>query len=166
MVSCIYFPTNFLKVENEISDPLSVPVPPLTATIPSPMELVLVANQAAAVTCEVTGSRPPPDIAWWVGGERGRGTTEEISSADGSSTISRLTFTPRVSDHGRKVRCRASNPSTNGTVQDARTLAVNCKCQIAPGAPSLFGHQNRANDKSSRRAGMDGEELGSAEVAG
>ena len=52
----------------------------------------------------------------------------QTSSSSGETSTSSLKYTPRPSDSGRVMRCRATNPEMNvGVLEDSWTLDVQCK---------------------------------------
>ncbi|XP_064472180.1 hemicentin-2-like [Ornithodoros turicata] len=84
----------------------------------------LVAETSAHIECESWGSRPPPSIAWWKGSQSMTRSWDRLS-VDGNLTTSVLAFTPASDDHGRRLRCVASNPHIPGsTLEDHVILQV------------------------------------------
>ena len=52
----------------------------------------------------------------------------QTASSTGETSTSSLMYTPRPSDSGRVMRCRATNPQMNvGVLEDSWTLDVQCK---------------------------------------
>ena len=52
----------------------------------------------------------------------------QTASSTGETSTSSLMYTPRPSDAGRTMRCRAANPKMNvGVLEDSWTLDVQCK---------------------------------------
>ena len=67
------------------------------------------------VICQVTGSDPPPTIAWQLGPAGGGGPASPLPSEkpslshSGNLSTSVLMFSPAVSDHGKVLTCSADN---------------------------------------------------------
>ena len=60
--------------------------------------------------------------------EARRNLSFQTASSTGETSTSSLMYTPRPSDAGRTMRCRAANPKMNvGVLEDSWTLDVQCK---------------------------------------
>ncbi|XP_066978327.1 neural cell adhesion molecule 1-like isoform X2 [Macrobrachium rosenbergii] len=95
---------------------------PLGVQLYGPDEPLSYGKQYEAV-CEVTGSRPPPTITWWKATVRVQGARETTTS-DGNMTTSMLTITPKPSDDGTTMTCRAENLATNTVLEQSLPLTV------------------------------------------
>jgi len=91
---------------------------------------VVKAGQSLTITCMSSTSNPASRLSWWKDGEQ---VLEGVSDGGrlpaeygGWSTVSRLTMTPAVEDHGEIYACRATNTLLDEAVSDAVTLNVLC----------------------------------------
>ncbi|XP_021945130.1 nephrin isoform X2 [Folsomia candida] len=81
------------------------------------------------IICESSGSRPPPNILWFLQGQELKGVTTEPDSDDLNITRSILSFTPAVEDDGKILTCRSENHWIPGSaIEDRWRLNV----QYAP----------------------------------
>ncbi|XP_064109770.1 LOW QUALITY PROTEIN: uncharacterized protein LOC135217712 [Macrobrachium nipponense] len=69
----------------------------------------LSANRAYDVVCQTAGARPPATITWMLD-RKVLNTHEEKTTQEGNVTTSELQLTPRVSDAGKVLQCRAESP--------------------------------------------------------
>ncbi|XP_019764494.1 synaptogenesis protein syg-2 isoform X3 [Dendroctonus ponderosae] len=69
----------------------------------------LSATKSYKLECEVVGSRPEPIITWWKATAQMK-NTQEVTSPDGNTTTSILTFTPTVDDDGKYMSCHGQHP--------------------------------------------------------
>ncbi|KAK6635754.1 hypothetical protein RUM44_001008 [Polyplax serrata] len=84
----------------------------------------LSAETAYRIQCETIGARPEPIVTWWKGSVQLR-NSEEKSSANGNSTISTLTFVPKLEDSGKILTCRAGTPLLpNSSLEDSWKLNI------------------------------------------
>ncbi|KAF0313741.1 Nephrin [Amphibalanus amphitrite] len=89
----------------------------------------LSAGQPSEVTCRVVGSRPAPEVTWWLNGLQLRQHTAvpvpDGTPGAGDVALSTLTFTPQVKDDGLRLRCQAVNPHLRRvTAEDGRVITV------------------------------------------
>ncbi|XP_043234975.1 hemicentin-2-like [Amphibalanus amphitrite] len=103
---------------------LDVTYPPQRVEILNSKSLVLEAGRAVNLTCQVTGSRPPPVITWFKNGESLPGGTPWTSSNNvTSSTVELVTS---AGDAGHVIRCRAYSPADpSSALEDQLALRVN-----------------------------------------
>ena len=120
-----------LSTNNNISVPVSSRVtvdmifPPVDVSITT-MGQPLSVGISYTVTCEVAGTRPDPEITWWLGGEKLK--NDHLVDKDKDIVRSTLVFTPHADDHGKTLACRADNPQiADSGMEDRWTLAVYCE---------------------------------------
>ena len=123
-----------LSTNNNISVPVSSRVtvdmifPPVDVSITT-MGQPLSVGISYTVTCEVAGTRPDPEITWWLGGEKLK--QDHLVDKDKDIIRSTLIFTPETGDHGKALACRAENPLiADSGIEDRWTLSVYCKSNI------------------------------------
>ena len=116
-------------------------VPPKSLNITLAPKVVKV-GQELTITCTSSSSNPASQLSWWKDGDEFSGTDGGVQEAEygGKSTVSRLTITPMVKDHGQIYACRATNVLLEQAVSDAVTLNVLCKCFFL--IVSLMGFDN------------------------
>ncbi|CAN8005595.1 unnamed protein product, partial [Ixodes hexagonus] len=88
----------------------------------------LSADLSAQVICQVNGSRPEPQIHWFLGPYQLNETETHPMSAN--TTLGVLHFVPTDRDHGAKLRCVASNPMASegpAPLEDSWRLDVHYK---------------------------------------
>lgn len=134
---------------NNVSVPVSTSVKLDITFGPSSLRLLgvkqsLSAGQPHEVKCEAAGSRPPPLMSWWRGGERiVQGVSKPQTSPDGNVTVSSLWITAREEDDGDVITCKAQLPHLPlATVQNSWNLQVNYK----PKVQLSFGSQLEASN--------------------
>ncbi|ODN02743.1 Nephrin [Orchesella cincta] len=96
-----------------------------------PLEVTLLGSnqpmsalQEIEIVCQSVGSRPPAEISWYKDGQHLKSSREEVSPTGNIST-SVLKLTPRVSDHGKSLTCRAENSRLQASaLEDSWKLAV------------------------------------------
>ncbi|KAM3958855.1 protein turtle homolog A [Aphomia sociella] len=82
------------------------------------------AGQDRAFTCTTQGSKPAPNIDWFINSQRVDSTLTEVD-VDGEITKSTLTWHVRREDSGRQLVCRVSNPWFPAhTLEDSITFDV------------------------------------------
>ena len=63
--------------------------------------------------------------------KRSKNLSLQTASSTGETSTSSLMYTPRPSDAGRTMRCRAANPKMNvGVLEDSWMLDVQCKSTL------------------------------------
>ncbi|XP_077558197.1 nephrin-like [Haemaphysalis longicornis] len=93
------------------------------------------AELPAEFHCRALGSRPAALLSWWLGDERLEPFFHEESDS-GNDSFSVLLFTPTAADHGKRVRCLATNDRMPGASLEAVwTLDV----QYAPNVTLRLG---------------------------
>ncbi|XP_067137950.1 synaptogenesis protein syg-2-like isoform X2 [Centruroides vittatus] len=76
------------------------------------------------VMCQSKGSRPPAQITWMKGNVK-IDSSQEITSEDGDTTTSTLTFVPSSEDNRKSLLCRAENPDLpESALNDEWTMNV------------------------------------------
>ncbi|XP_023232441.1 neural cell adhesion molecule 1-like isoform X1 [Centruroides sculpturatus] len=74
--------------------------------------------------CQSKGSRPPAQITWMKGNVK-IDSSQEITSEDGDTTTSTLTFVPSSEDNRKSLLCRAENPDLpESALNDEWTMNV------------------------------------------
>ncbi|VVC44609.1 Hypothetical protein CINCED_3A001155 [Cinara cedri] len=120
----------------------SVMSPPVTASVTiemylKPLEVqVLSSRQPLSngrtyeVKCQAIGSKPPANITWWKDNEELKNTSQSVSP-DGNITSSTVTFSPKKTDNGKSLTCRAENEKVkdpdnqmSGITEDSWTIDV------------------------------------------
>ncbi|CAH4036390.1 unnamed protein product [Pieris brassicae] len=86
---------------------LNINLRPLSVQIVKKQEQ-LSANRSYEVECIVTGSRPAPQITWWIGSRPLRDNV--INSSQSNLTRSVVQLVPEAQDHERLLICHAENP--------------------------------------------------------
>ncbi|XP_037073101.1 sialoadhesin-like [Pollicipes pollicipes] len=91
----------------------------------APPAAPLRAKRPTMLTCRVAGSHPEPVVTWWLGAGPLAGAERQSPGAAGNGTTSSVTFTPRVSDQGQTITCRAANPlAGDEVIEDSLALVV------------------------------------------
>ncbi|XP_043227548.1 hemicentin-2-like isoform X2 [Amphibalanus amphitrite] len=114
---------------NNISKPLSSSV--LLKTYFPPLYVRLVGRNRAFslgrvhhVTCKTAGSRPQPQITWWIHDVQLQDYTIQ-TSLDGNETTSVLSLNASREHNGKHLTCRVTNPEMDSTVmEDAWRITV------------------------------------------
>ncbi|XP_077513737.1 neural cell adhesion molecule 2-like [Amblyomma americanum] len=112
--SCVS--SNNVSVQGEAEVTLDMNLSPTTVQIRR-TESPISAGLPAEILCEVWGSRPPPDISWWKNSVQLEQAFVHVSQ-DGNLTTSVVEFTPRHSDNGETLVCRAENRRMPGSVRE------------------------------------------------
>ncbi|XP_045528218.1 nephrin-like [Pieris brassicae] len=86
---------------------LNINLRPLSVQIVKKQEK-LSANRSYEVVCIVTGSRPAPNITWWIGSRPLRDNVINFSQSNLTRSIVQLV--PEAQDHERLLICHAENP--------------------------------------------------------
>ncbi|CAH1163760.1 unnamed protein product, partial [Phaedon cochleariae] len=120
---------------------------PLAATLHvdmnfGPLDVVILgdnqplsAGRRYDLLCQSTGSRPPATITWWKNGQRLE-NTRDMTSNDGNTTTSTLSFVPKKEDDGKYLSCRAENKVVSPeTIEDGWKLEIH----YTPEAKILLG---------------------------
>ncbi|XP_041969696.1 nephrin-like [Aricia agestis] len=82
------------------------------------------AGHERSFVCTTRGSKPPPNIDWFINSQRIDSTLTQVE-VDGEVTKSILTWRVRREDSGRSLVCRVSNPWFPAyTLEDVLTLEV------------------------------------------
>ncbi|XP_076226361.1 neural cell adhesion molecule 2 isoform X2 [Nomia melanderi] len=97
----------------------------------SPLDVKIIgANQPLSagmryeLVCTTSGSMPPATVTWWRDGQR-LDSSKEITSSDGNTTTSTLSFTASKTDAGRNLSCRAENRIMKTTpIRDGWVLEI------------------------------------------
>nr|XP_023021733.1 hemicentin-1 [Leptinotarsa decemlineata] len=110
--------------------------PPLAATLHVDMNFgpldvkILGANQPLSagrkydLLCQSSGSRPPATITWWKNGQRLE-KTKDMTSNDGNTTTSTLSFIPKKEDDGKYLSCRSENKMVSSeSLEDGWKLEI------------------------------------------
>ncbi|XP_043229358.1 nephrin-like isoform X1 [Amphibalanus amphitrite] len=114
---------------NNISKPLSSSV--LLKTYFPPLYVRLVGRNRAFslgrvhhVTCKTAGSRPQPQITWWIHDVQLQDYTIQ-TSLDGNETTSVLSLNASREHNGKHLTCRVTNPEMDSTgMEDAWRITV------------------------------------------
>ncbi|XP_066262553.1 nephrin-like isoform X2 [Euwallacea similis] len=84
----------------------------------------LSAGRRFELQCQSTGSRPPATITWWKSGQRLE-RSKDMTSNDGNTTTSTLTFIPKKEDDGKYLSCRAENKALSSeSLEDGWKLEI------------------------------------------
>ncbi|KAH7961473.1 hypothetical protein HPB52_009294 [Rhipicephalus sanguineus] len=112
--SCVS--SNNVSIQGEATVTLDMNLSPTVVQIRR-TETPISAGLPAEILCEVWGSRPPPDISWWKNSAQLEQAFMHVSQ-DGNLTTSVVEFTPRHSDNGETLVCRAENKKMPGSVRE------------------------------------------------
>ncbi|XP_076366227.1 protein turtle homolog A-like [Tachypleus tridentatus] len=83
----------------------------------------LSAGRRVMLACQSRGSRPPARMTWWKE-EKKIFSASAITTSE-NITISELSFTPEIDDHGKTLKCRADNPDIiNSALEDEWKLDI------------------------------------------
>ncbi|CRL07921.1 CLUMA_CG020866, isoform A, partial [Clunio marinus] len=102
------------STNNNLTDPITSSVMidlnlrPLTVKIIKDLKFMST-KQLYDLRCEVRGSRPAPQISWWLGSEK-LTAAKETTTKDLNLTSSILPYHPKIEDQGKFLSCRAENP--------------------------------------------------------
>lgn len=125
--SCVS--SNNVSVQGEATVTLDLNLSPTMVQIRR-TETPISAGLPAEILCEVWGSRPPPEISWWKNSVQLEQAFVHLSQ-DGNLTTSVVEFTPRHSDNGQTLVCRAENRLMPGAVrEDQWDLSVHYKPKL------------------------------------
>ena len=81
--------------------------------------------------CEAAGSRPDPDISWWLGPDQLVNDAGKTLEKDKDIVRSTIYFTPSTEDHGKVLTCRAENPLiVDSGIEDSWTITVYCETNV------------------------------------
>ncbi|KAK7082286.1 hypothetical protein SK128_016952 [Halocaridina rubra] len=84
------------------------------------------AGDEATAFCRIWGSRPAPNVLWWLGSQMLPPTHTEVEVGNDNVTISSLIFVPDAKDDGAMLICQATNELLpDQAVQDSTILSVN-----------------------------------------
>ncbi|KAK8786864.1 hypothetical protein V5799_023361 [Amblyomma americanum] len=169
--SCVS--SNNVSVQGEAEVTLDMNLSPTTVQIRR-TESPISAGLPAEILCEVWGSRPPPDISWWKNSVQLEQAFVHVSQ-DGNLTTSVVEFTPRHSDNGETLVCRAENRRMPGSVREdqwdlnvhyapvckssqrlvyatrlSKLLQVACEVQAQPTAVTFRWRFNNSQHQSAR----------------
>ncbi|XP_045528209.1 synaptogenesis protein syg-2-like [Pieris brassicae] len=118
---------------------LNINLRPLSVQIVRKQEQ-LSADRSYDVECIVTGSRPAPQITWWIGSKPLRDNV--INFSQSNLTRSVLQLVPKAQDHERMLICRAENPHLRAkSLEDTWKLAV----QYVPIVSLKMSSSNNSN---------------------
>ncbi|XP_065089794.1 hemicentin-1-like [Ochlerotatus camptorhynchus] len=95
----------------ETSYVLDLHLKPLSVKIVDPPQ-ALIADNRYEVSCRSGGSRPHAVITWYKGKREMFHTKEDTHNHN--TTVSTLSFTPKIEDDGKNMTCRTENPSVKG----------------------------------------------------
>ncbi|XP_064094450.1 synaptogenesis protein syg-2-like isoform X2 [Macrobrachium nipponense] len=95
------------------------------------------AEEKARAVCQIWGSRPQPNVLWWLGSQMLSPAETKISPQDRNVTLSYLDFVPTSKDDEAMLICQATNELLpDQAVQDSTILSIN----YAPVVSVHLGH--------------------------
>ncbi|XP_068238621.1 uncharacterized protein [Palaemon carinicauda] len=84
------------------------------------------ADEQSRAVCQIWGSKPPPNVLWWLGSQMHLPSETRISDDDKNVTLSYLDFTPAADEDGAMLICQATNEMLpDQAIQDSTILTVN-----------------------------------------
>ncbi|XP_066961613.1 uncharacterized protein [Macrobrachium rosenbergii] len=107
------------------------------------------ADERSRAVCQIWGSKPPPNVVWWLGSLMLPPAETKISDDDRNVTLSYLDFIPAADDDEAMLICQATNEMLpDQAVQDSTILVVNY-------APLVSVHLGRSLDPDKIKEGDD-----------
>ena len=86
------------------------------------------AGVGVTAICEVTGSRPTPNITWWIAGKPLKPINKSTSDKDSNVTRSSVIIKATSREQGDYLACRAETPHlTHSVLEKVIKLDVHCK---------------------------------------
>lgn len=145
-ISCEVENTNLTRpIRNTVT--VDMNFAPMSISIDNKEE-IFVAGRPSEIICRSSGSRPPAHITWFLNEKRLTDATHSDSS-DGNTSVSILSFLPRLEDIGKILMCKATNALIEqSTLSDHMELEIDYapRVELALGASISYDNIYEGGD--------------------